>query len=70
MFNVIFSFSKLRIAKPFLKQMYYLDMKDLNFEDEISIRRGECNTPVKTNLFTNQNLFHKGNQQRFLIKMF
>jgi hypothetical protein len=27
-----------------------LDLKAVNFEDEISIRRGECNTPIKTNL--------------------
>jgi hypothetical protein len=26
-----------------------------------------CNTPIKTNLFTKQNLFHKSNQQMFSI---
>jgi hypothetical protein len=27
-----------------------------------------CNTLIKTNLFTRQNLFHRSNQQRFSIK--
>jgi hypothetical protein len=29
-----------------------------------------CNTPIKANPFIIQNLFHKGNQQRFSIKLF
>jgi hypothetical protein len=47
-----------------------LVLKALNFEDEISIRMGECNTPIKTNIFIRQNLFNKSNQQRFSIKVF
>jgi hypothetical protein len=44
-------------------------LKALNFEDEISMR-GECNTSIKTNHFTKQNLFHKSNQQRSSIMVF
>jgi hypothetical protein len=29
-----------------------------------------CNTPIKTNIFTRQNLFHRSNQQRFSIMVF
>jgi hypothetical protein len=66
MINDNFSFSKLWIVKLFLKtDVLSLVLKALNFEDEISIKKGECNTPIKTNLFIKQNLFHKSHQQRF-----
>jgi hypothetical protein len=60
MIGDIFSFSRPWIAKLFSKMdVLSLVLKTLNFEDEISIRRGECNTPIKTNLFIKQNPFHK-----------
>jgi hypothetical protein len=47
----IFS-SKFQIAKPFSKMdVLSLVLKALNFEDEISIMRGECNTPIKIQSF-------------------
>jgi hypothetical protein len=60
MIGGIFPFSKLWIVKLSSKiDILSLVLKTLNFEDEISIRRGECNTPIKTNLFIKQNPFHK-----------
>jgi hypothetical protein len=43
---------------------YPLVLRALNFEDEISIRRGKCNTLKKVNLFIRQKLSHRSNQQR------
>jgi hypothetical protein len=71
-FNMIyFLFPNFKLQNLFQKMdVLFLVLKALNFKDEISIRRGECNTPIKTNLFIRQNLFHRSNQQRFSIKVF
>jgi hypothetical protein len=61
MIGDIFSFSKPWIVNFFFPKMDILSLvlKTLNFEDKISIRRGECNSLIKTNLFIKQNHFHK-----------
>jgi hypothetical protein len=44
-------------CKTFFKMdVLSLVLRALNFKDKISIRRGECNTPIKANLFIRQNL--------------
>jgi hypothetical protein len=72
MIGDIFSFSKTWIVKPFFffskTNVLSLVLKTLNFENEISIRRGECNTPIKINLFTKQNPFHKKRLTRAFYK--
>jgi hypothetical protein len=61
---------RFQIAKLFFKNGQPLVLKALNFEDKISIRRGECNTPITANLFIRQNLSRRSNQQRFPMKEF
>jgi hypothetical protein len=36
-----------------------LVLEALNFEDKFSIRRGECNTPIKTHIFSRWNLLRR-----------
>jgi hypothetical protein len=68
---IYFSFSSFELQKFFKKiDILPLVLRALNFEAEISIRRGECNTPIKTHFFIRQNLVHRSNQQRFSIKVF
>jgi hypothetical protein len=63
MINDIFSFSELWIVKPFFlfskMDVFSLILKALNFDDEISIRKKEYNTLIKTNIFIKQILFMK-----------
>jgi hypothetical protein len=71
-FNMFYSLFQNFELQNFFKKMNVLSLvlKVLNFKDEISIRRGECNTSIKTNLSIRQNLFRRSNQQRFPIMVF
>jgi hypothetical protein len=69
--SILYPLFRTSYRKTFSKtDVLSLVLKVLNFTDEISIKRGECNTPIKTNLLIKRNLFHKSNQQRSSIMVF